>query len=98
MKAIKVTGTSQDGLYTAEAYAELRLQLSTGDFHMHKSSIVDVPDDAEVIDFGLVEDQDGTESFEFVVLNERGNASLEVALILAGIAFFPAAVLVMGVI
>lgn len=39
--AIKVTGNNE-GLYSPKAYEELRLQLSTGDFHTHKALPVKV--------------------------------------------------------
>jgi len=32
------------GIYTQEAYEELRLQMSTGDFHMHETQVVDAVD------------------------------------------------------
>lgn len=44
------------GLYTFEAYQELRLQMSTGDFHTHKHSIITVDASLEYWDV----DSDGT--------------------------------------
>lgn len=43
MKLIKVTGNNE-GLYTPEAYKELTLQMSTGDWHTHQHEAVDVTD------------------------------------------------------
>ena len=44
MYAIKVIGNNE-GLYTEKAYQELRLQMSTGDFHTHKTEEVNVTGD-----------------------------------------------------
>lgn len=40
MKTINLVEVVGMGLYTFEAYCELRLQMSTGDFHSHKHEIV----------------------------------------------------------
>lgn len=37
------------GLYSIEAYKELRLQMSTGDFHTHRALPVYVEDFSEVV-------------------------------------------------
>lgn len=57
---IEVTG---QGLYTLKAYTELRLQMSTGDFHTHRHSVVFVDPTLEYFDI----DQNG----EFVIVNEE---------------------------
>jgi hypothetical protein len=57
---VEVTGM---GLYTFDAYCELRLQMSTGDFHTHSYSIVTVDASLEYIDVDLI-------SGEFLTINE----------------------------
>lgn len=60
MVLIKITINGQDqGAYTTEAYEELRLQMSTGDFHVHKPEVVVVntPNWDEVIDLDLLLNQ-----------------------------------------
>lgn len=61
---IKVESDNVDGYMTFEAYAELRLQMSTGDFHTHKHEVVKVPIETEVLE--LIELDDGTLEFDFV--------------------------------
>jgi hypothetical protein len=51
------------GLYTFEAYSELRLQMSTGDFHMHQHRIITCDASVEYTDV----DEQGT----FFVVNEQ---------------------------
>jgi hypothetical protein len=47
---IKVYSDNYDGqLMTFDAYKELRLQMSTGDFHTHKTEIVETDDTDAVI-------------------------------------------------
>lgn len=41
-KVIQIKSDNFDGLVTREAYEEIRLQMSTGDFHTHKHSTVTV--------------------------------------------------------
>lgn len=95
MKLIKVT-ENNEGLYTLEAYQELRLQMSTGDFHTHVAQEIEASDDTEYIDFGMVTDQDDNDTFEFWTVNERGIFALEAALVVSAILFFPAVVLALG--
>jgi len=40
---VKVT-ENNEGLYTLEAYEELTLQMSTGDYHTHKYELVQLKD------------------------------------------------------
>lgn len=48
---IKVWSDNYDGvLFDFEAYKELRLQMSTGDFHTHRTEFVNVLEDTKVID------------------------------------------------
>ena len=51
------------GLYTFEAYNELRLQMSTGDFHTHKINIVTCDASLEYWDID--------ERLQFVLINEE---------------------------
>lgn len=46
--AVKVTGNNE-GLFTPKGYAELRLQLSTGDFHTHRATRIKVPNATKLI-------------------------------------------------
>lgn len=39
-----------NALFSFEAYRELRLQMSTGDFHSHSYEILEVPSETEVIE------------------------------------------------
>lgn len=51
-------------LMTVEAYKELRLQMSTGDFHSHTHAMVEADlDDAEYLDLSEA---------EFILINEKG--------------------------
>lgn len=47
MKSILLIEVIDQGLYTFEAYRELALQMSTGDFHTHKQQVVWHTDDIE---------------------------------------------------
>ena len=47
---IRVISDNIEGYMTFEAYKELRLQMSTGDFHTHTHEVVEVPEDTEVIE------------------------------------------------
>ena len=58
LKAIEVTVNGDDyGTYTPEAYTELRLQLSTGDFHTHLATAVYVDNYDDVIDLDILLEQ-----------------------------------------
>lgn len=70
---ILVSNCSDDGLYTQEAYNELRLQMSTGDYHTHIFQRVPVPATTQYTDFGMIDD-DGTETFAFFQINETAGA------------------------
>ncbi len=53
MKVIRLFSDNFEGsLLTFEAYKEVRLQMSTGDFHTHKAIQLEIEDgiDAEVLD------------------------------------------------
>lgn len=63
INTIVLVEVKDQGLYTFEAYKELRLQMSTGDFHSHKHEIVNCDASLEYIDI----DQDG----EFFTVNEN---------------------------
>lgn len=57
MVLIRVTIYQDDlGLYTPEAYEELRLQFSTGDFHVHKATVevVNEPHPDSYVDLDLL--------------------------------------------
>lgn len=58
-KLVKVTMNGESFLYTPEAYNELRLQLSTGDFHTHQNEIVYLKevDFEQVIDLNMMREQ-----------------------------------------
>lgn len=49
----------ENELFTFEAYTELRLQMSTGDFHTHTHEIVEVPADATVIELSDFLNEEG---------------------------------------
>lgn len=66
MNAITLVEVEGMGLYTFEAYKELRLQMSTGDFHTHKHTILEVDASLEYMDI----DENG----EFYVINEVEHA------------------------
>lgn len=44
-------------LFTIDAYAELRLQMSTGDFHTHTHELVNRPDLTDVITLEQIEQE-----------------------------------------
>lgn len=47
---MKVYSDNFEGeLLTFDAYRELRLQMSTGDFHTHKAIVIEVSDDTNVL-------------------------------------------------
>lgn len=50
IQTVTLVEVAGEGLYTFEAYKELRLQMSTGDFHTHKHSIVTVDASLEYTD------------------------------------------------
>lgn len=65
MNTVNLVHVEGMGLYTFDAYCELRLQMSTGDFHTHKHEI-------QTVDAGLeytALDEDG----EFYLMNEVPN-------------------------
>lgn len=62
MKIIKVTGNNE-GLYTKEAYEALKLQMSTGDFHTHKTEVVPFVDWENVITLEDVDPEAATELY-----------------------------------
>jgi hypothetical protein len=62
IQTINLVEVEGQGLYTFEAYCELRLQMSTGDFHTHKHTIVTVDASLEYIDLD--------DSGEFILINE----------------------------
>lgn len=71
MKAIRVF-KNNEGVYTHEAYTELRLTMSTGDFHTHKTEEIEInPDTDEYIDFIEIEDADGVVTLEYMTFNDR---------------------------
>lgn len=63
MYPINLVEVEDMGLYTFEAYCELRLQMSTGDFHSHKHSIVSCDPTLEYTDV----DENG----KFFLINEN---------------------------
>ncbi len=65
MNAILLIDVKEQGLFTFEAYSELRLQMSTGDFHTHKTKFVNCESSVEYTDFD-------SEMGEFFVVNEVG--------------------------
>jgi hypothetical protein len=51
MKLYLVNSDNLDNaILTAEAYAEFRLQMSTGDFHTHTATVIDAPTDDQICD------------------------------------------------
>lgn len=63
MNSINLVHVTGMGLYTFDAYCELRLQMSTGDFHTHQHCIQTCDASIEYIDIDL----DG----EFFTVNEE---------------------------
>lgn len=63
LNTVTLVEVKGQGLYTFEAYKELRLQMSTGDFHAHTHSVVTVDASLEYMDV----DAEG----EFWIINEE---------------------------
>lgn len=54
---IKLNSDNFENTYlTFDAYKEIRLSMSTGDFHTHKHEIVEVDEDTEVLELNDVID------------------------------------------
>lgn len=70
IQLLLVSNCRADGLYTQEAYNELRLQMSSGEYGAHIFQRINMPATTEYTDFGMIVDQDGNETFEFFVVNE----------------------------
>lgn len=62
INTINLVRVEHQGLYTFDAYCELRLQMSTGEFHTHTHSIVTVDASLEYMDVDA--------SGEFYLINE----------------------------
>ncbi len=62
LNTINLVEVIGEGLFTFEAYCELRLQMSTGDFHVHEHCIVTADASLEYTDI----DEDG----EFFAVND----------------------------
>lgn len=62
--AVMMSGEHVATLYSLDAYKELRLQFSTGDFHTHKHEVVSANENVTYFEFD-------TELNEFVTINEE---------------------------
>ena len=77
MKVYKVKSDNFEGLITKDAYKELTLQMSTGDFHAHTKRIVEVEDWENVTTIEDLFENDESYIGQFSTLEELGQYLFE---------------------